>query len=381
MTPGLARKDPTHFDHEHLPSSPFDQQTTRAGPSGGRIVSGRVLILYTGGTVGMEPSGDGYRPMPGFVERLQTALQASAGDAVPAFDVLALDDPIDSANLNPVQWSQMAGALYDRWNVYTGFVVLHGTDTMAWSASALSFMLRGTDKPVIFTGSQIPLMQPRTDALANLQAALVLASQQPVREVGLCFGRQLLRGNRSCKRSGHQLDAFGSPNCPPLAELGIEIEVHTGRVLAPAERQFVFPVFDAEAVAVLTIYPGVSARVVEAMLSDPSTRGLVLRSYGVGNAPDANLALMAALDRAVQRGVVVVNTTQCATGSVVQGAYATGAALARIGVASGHDMTLEAAFAKLHMLLATEADPHAVREQIGLPFCGELTPASAADPA
>ena len=337
----------------------------------------RVLVLYTGGTVGMEPSPEGYRPMPDFAGRLRETLQRSAGDELPELDVVALERPIDSANLSPLHWQRMAEPLLANWDAYTGFVLLHGTDTMAWSASALSFILQGTDKPVIFTGSQIPLLQPRSDAPAHLQAALQLAARHRVPEVGLCFGRHLWRGNRSSKIASQALDAFGSPNYPPLADLAIELQVHTERLLrAPAQQRFIVPAFDPQAVAVLNLYPGISGHVVDALLGCAHVRGLVLRSYGVGNAPEADRSFMQALERASQRGVVLLNTTLCATGPVVQGAYATGSALTQAGVVPGADMTLEAAFAKLHVLLGTETDPDRVRERLGQPLCGELTPAT-----
>jgi L-asparaginase len=237
-------------------------------------------------------------------------------------------------------------------------------------------MLRGTDKPVIFTGSQIPLAQARSDALGNLEAALLLAARFPVHEVGVLFGRQLLRGNRSSKLSSDAFDAFGSPNYPPLADVGIDVRMHAERLLAPTTRNFVVPHFDNAAVSVLTLFPGVSGRMLDALIDDHATRGLILRSYGAGNAPDTDGGLMAALERAVARGVVVLNISQCTSGSVVQGAYATGAALSRIGVVPGGDMTLEAAFAKLHFLLATEREYAQVCAAAAAPLCGELTVAN-----
>ena len=337
----------------------------------------RVLVLHTGGTIGMEPSADGYRPMRGFAGRVREVLLRHAGGALPDFDVIELDTPIDSANLRPASWRAMADALIAHWEAYDGFVVLHGTDTLAWSASALSFMLRGIDKPVIFTGSQIPLAQARSDALANLEAALLLAARFPVNEVGVFFGRQLLRGNRSSKLSSDAFDAFGSPNYPPLADVGIDVRLHAERLLPPTARNFVVPYFADAAVSVLTLCPGVSGRMLDALIDERATRGLILRSYGAGNAPDTDGGLMAALERAVARGVVVLNITQCTSGSVVQGAYATGAALSRIGVVPGGDMMLEAAFAKLHFLLATERDDAQVCATAATPLCGELTVANA----
>ncbi|MBT0962393.1 asparaginase [Denitromonas sp. IR12] len=333
-------------------------------------MNARVLILHTGGTIGMTGSPDGLRPMAGFGAALGAQLRATGA---PDCDIVELAPLIDSANLQPAHWRHIAEALLSRWADYAGFVVLHGTDTMAWSASALSFMLRGADKPVIFTGAQIPLLQPRSDAAGNLRAALEIAAGGAVREVGLLFGQRLLRGNRSRKLKSVAFDAFDSPNCLPLADIGIDITVHRERLLAPAERRFTLPAFDAEAVAVLPVWPGLPARVVDALLESPAVRGLILASYGVGNVPDADAALIDTLARAVDRGVVVLNTSQCPTGPVAQGAYATGAVLNRIGVVPGGDMTPEAAFAKLHVLLAEGGDAAAVRAQIGRPLCGEMS--------
>ena len=335
------------------------------------MTAARVLVLYAGGTIGMEASGEGLRPMPDFAERLAPML--ATDKALPAFDVVSLERPIDSANLSPLHWQAMAQALTARWDAYTGFVVLHGTDTMAWSASALSFMLRGLDKPVIVTGSQIPLMQPGSDAWAHLRASLLFAAEPAIQEVGLCFGRHLWRGNRSSKVASQALDAFGSPNSLPLADIGIGLRVHRERLIARAERCFVEPVFHPQAVAVLHLFPGITGEVVEAMLGNTQVRGLVLRSYGVGNAPDADQGFMQALGRASERGVVVVNTTLCAQGAVDQGVYATGSALGQLGVVSGSDLTVEAAFAKLHVLLGTESDPVRVRQRFAEVMCGEMT--------
>ena len=338
----------------------------------------RVLILYTGGTIGMEPSDEGYRPMEAFSDVLRNALASKKGRAggagcVPDFDVLELANPIDSANLEPALWTLMAQTLQAHWAQYTGFVVLHGTDTLAWTASALSFMLRGTDKPVILTGAQIPLAQARSDGFANLEAALALAALPTLREVAVFFGRQLYRGNRCVKVSSASFNAFSSPNYPALAESAIALQLASDALLPASASEFKLPVFGKEAVVIAHIYPGISGRVLESMVAPLQTRGLLLRSYGAGNVPDADPEFMAALGRIVARGVTVVNTTQCLAGGVSQGAYQTSAALTQMGVVAGGDMTLEAAFAKLHFLLATEADPLQVRALFSVPLAGELT--------
>ena len=286
---------------------------------------------------------------------------------------MALKDPIDSANLQPSHWTEIALALQTHWADYDGFVVLHGTDTLAWSASALSFMLAGADKPVVFTGSQIPWVESRTDARANLESALLFAAQPAIREVTVFFGQQLLRGNRSSKLSSTHLSAFGSPNYPALAHANIELQLFHDRLLTPTKRAFTAPTLHEDAVAVLSVYPGMQASVIDAMRHSGAARGLILRSYGAGNVPATNSAWMAALQRATAEGLVVVNVTQCLSGGVAHGAYQTSAALDDMGVISGADMTLEAAFAKLHYLLATASDAAPIRAHMASSLHGELT--------
>jgi len=334
----------------------------------------RILILHTGGTIGMEATPDGLQPMARFGRLLkQWQHEADSMLSMPDFDVIEFDTLFDSADLTPVHWLRIAGELVHHWDVYDGFIVLHGTDTMAWTASALSFMLRGMDKPVVLTGSQIPFAAPRSDAQENFQMALALAADQRIHEVGICFGRKFLRGNRASKIATSRFDAFASSNYPPLAEAETGIVVHGEHLLQAQEKAFFIPGrIDSEAVAALTIYPGISARMIEAVLSAPGIRGLVLRSYGVGNMPQVDKRFVAAMGDGVARGVILVNTTQCLIGAVAPDTYATGAAFARIGVISGNDMTFEAACAKLHILIARGLLPEEIHRQMVLPHCGEM---------
>ncbi|HPE60340.1 MAG: asparaginase [Thiothrix sp.] len=330
----------------------------------------KVLILYTGGTIGMLPSAQGYAPAGGFARRLTERLGENRAD-LPAWDLIERERLIDSANLQPADWLAIGQELVRYREQYDGFVVLHGTDTMAHTASALSFMLRGFNKPVILTGAQIPLCETRNDALDNLVTSLMIAGQYPVPEVCICFHGKLLRGNRSVKLDSMALAAFASPNFPVLGEAGIQVRIHSERLLQPATPDFRLPDFNPEAVTLLPVYPGLSVRVLDALLDSDQVRALILLTYGAGNPPDANRALMQRLERAGADGIVIVNLTQCLQGRVEQGAYATGAALNRIGVLPGADLTFEAAFAKLHCLLAGGFGPEQVREQLLLPWCGE----------
>ena len=332
----------------------------------------RVLILYTGGTIGMVPSDQGYVPMTGLADRLVSRLQGFGLDDLPEYEVLEFGQLIDSSNLVPADWTRIGNCLRDHWHQYDGFVILHGTDTMAYTASMLSYMVQPLDKPVIVTGSQIPLAELRNDADTNLLTSLQLAARDDIHEVCICFGNRILRGNRSVKVNSMDLAAFDSPNMPWLGTVGINIDIRTDLLQPAGIPDIQVPEFDADAVLVFTLYPGVNHRVLKAMLDNsPNARALIIRSYGVGNPPDANQALMHELEQAGLRGLVVVNLTQCQSGPVVQGAYATGATLNRIGVVGGSDLTLEATFTKLHWLLARGFDAAAIRATLAQPLCGE----------
>lgn len=330
----------------------------------------KILIIYAGGTIGMQASENGYVPVAGFEQQLREQLAGHAGQ-LPGFDVLELAQLIDSANLQPHHWTELAGVIQQYWSLYDGFILLHGTDTMAYTASMLSFIFQGMDKPVIVTGSQIPLSELRNDARDNLLTSLMFAGGYDIPEVCICFNGRLLRGNRSCKVKTTGLDAFDSPNAGWLGQVGINIELYSGRLLQAGKADFAIPVFNPDAVVVLPVYPGVPARIVRDLLSHKEVKGVVLHTYGAGNPPDANSELMAELEDAVKRGVIIVNVTQCLQGPVIQGAYATGATLNRIGVVPGSDLTLEAAFTKLHYLLATQS-PERAREMMSRNMCGEM---------
>jgi len=333
----------------------------------------RILVVYTGGTIGMQPSDKGYVPVAGFDQLLTSCLHKKAASQLPDYEVLELDRLIDSSNLVPADWTLIASQLRHLWKDYDGFIVLHGTDTMAYTAAMLSFMLQGIDKPVILTGSQIPLTELRNDALDNLITALILAGNYSIPEVCIYFNGRLLRGNRSYKIKSTGLDAFDSPNFPWLGKVGINIELNDNLLLVPGEPEFYIPEIDPAAVCIMPIYPGLPVRVLESMLDHRDVKGLILQSYGVGNPPDANKQLINALEQASERGVAILNITQCLQGEVNQGAYATGDILNQIGVVPGGDLTLEAAFAKLHFLVARDLPGDIVRSELLRPFCGELS--------
>ena len=296
--------------------------------------------------------------------------------------VLSREEPIDSSDITPTDWRELAALIGAHYARYDGFVVLHGTDTMAYSASALSFLLENLGKPVIFTGAQVPVGAIRTDARENLLTALEIASLRApdgravVPEVSLFFHRQLIRGNRSKKVESNFFDAFKSENYPLLARAGVTLDVTTDLIVPwPAGPFRVHQALD-ERVAILKLFPGISPAVVGAILDLPDLRGVVLETYGSGNAPTAPWFL-AALRKTVARGVLILNVSQCDEGHVDQSRYATGAGLAQAGVIGGEDITTEAAVAKLMFVLAQHPDnPPAARALLGQNLRGEISVAT-----
>ncbi|MFT6470800.1 MAG: L-asparaginase [Neptuniibacter pectenicola] len=332
----------------------------------------KILIIYTGGTIGMEASDKGYVPISGFESLIRDRLAHSHHALLPDFDMLELSPLIDSANLTPSHWHDMADIVIKHYDDYDGFIILHGTDTMAYSASMLSFILQGLTKPVIFTGSQIPLSQLRNDALDNLITTMLLATDSAINEVCLYFSGRLLRGNRASKVKATGLDAFNSPNFPWLGQVGLNIELHSNLFLPQKAQQFVNPSFKKNAVAILPIYPGMNGKHAELLSSDPDCKAIILRSYGVGNLPDQNTALIEAIAAAAQQGIVFVNSSQCLQAEVLQGQYACSSVLNDIGVIPGAEMTVEAVFCKLHFLVATVSSTTTIRDAFPHPLAGEI---------
>lgn len=334
-----------------------------------------IYVAYTGGTIGMQRSDNGYVPVSGHLQRQLARMPEFYRPEMPDFTVHEYAPLIDSSDMTPDDWQAIARDIAANYDRYDGFVILHGTDTMAFTASALSFMLENLDKPVIVTGSQIPLEALRSDGQTNLLNALYLAAHYPVKEVGLFFNNKLLRGNRTTKAHADGFDAFASPNLPPLLEAGIHIRRVTPSPVCAAGGPLIVHPITPQPVGVVTLYPGISADVVGNFLRQP-VRALILRSYGVGNAPQ-HTALLYELKQADDRGIVVVNLTQCLSGRVDMGGYATGNALARAGVLSGFDMTVEAALTKLHFLLSQSLPYQAIRRFMQQDLRGELSSSDA----
>lgn len=356
----------------------------------------KVYVLYTGGTIGCVANQSGaLAPVPGpQFKALVESVRGLSGGSVAGYDGLSwemgwFDRTLDSAAMTPADWFAIAARILDVYDRYDGFVVLHGTDTMGYSASALSFLLPGLSKPVVLSGSQMPLSVTYSDAPANLVGALVCAGTLVVPEVCVFFDTLLLRGNRTRKVDANQFAGFGSPNCPPLARLGCVTERNTALWLPPPAADASLDdaavrarltaalaeqaaAVDGFSVLVQWIYPGIRASALTAALAGvrPAVKGMVLLAFGEGNGP-TDPEFLAALEQADQSGVVVMDNTQAQRGAVLPGAYATG--LGAVGAVGGYDLTPEASYAKLVCLFARGLDAAAVKAAMPVPLAGELT--------
>ncbi len=336
-----------------------------------------ILLIYTGGTIGM-------------IRNSQTgALEAfnfqHLRQHVPELEELGcqvstvqFDPPMDSSEMGPESWEKIVRVIADNYHTYDGFVVLHGTDTMAYTASALSFMLENLNKPVILTGSQLPIGMFRTDGKENLITAIEIAAakendQPVVPEVCIFFENNLFRGNRTCKTSADHFNAFRSYNYPVLAHAGISIKYDTAQIYRPVSRRPLKPHYLLDRhVAILKLFPGISPEVVESILHIPGLKGVVMETFGSGNAP-GDVWFLEMLKEAVGRGIVIVNVTQCRGGSVEMHRYETGHRLLEAGVVSGYDSTTECAVAKLMFLFGHGLSPEEVKEHMNCSLIGEVT--------
>lgn len=338
----------------------------------------KVLIIYTGGTIGM-----GRNPLTGALEPLDFNHLV---DSMPEFkqlstavEVYQFTSPIDSSDMNPRLWAQIVRIISKRYNEYDGFVILHGTDTMAYTASALSFMLENLTKPVILTGSQLPMGQLRTDGKENLITSVELASLKDdnghamVPEVCIYFSGRLLRGNRSIKKNADGFNAFESFNYPHLCDSGVNFTFHEHHILKPDFSKPMIPHYAMDSnVVVFSLFPGIQESIIRHVLDAPELRSIVMRSYGSGNAPQQPW-LNKILLQAANRGVVIVNISQCVAGSVEMSRYDTGYHLKKAGVISGYDSTVEAAVTKLMFLQAQHNDVNIIRNMMSRNIAGEIS--------
>ena len=332
----------------------------------------KVLIIYTGGTIGMKRTDGGYAPTKGYLAEAIENIPDLTSPSMPAWELCEMDPLLDSSDMTVVEWNAIGRKIYENYHAYDGFVILHGTDTMAYTASALSFMLKGLSKPVILTGSQIPLSEISSDGRDNLITSLLIAGEGIVREVALYFSGKLLRGNRATKMNADQLVAFASPNFPPLAEAGITIKYNYSVIRAARDEGLSFLTLTEIPIGVIKVFPGIQFSLFESIMTDKLS-GIVLETFGAGNIPGGGGKLIPIIKKAFSSGSVVVVCSQCPGGTVTLGAYKTSSSLKEAGAVSGKDMTTEAAVAKLYYLFSLGLSSDEIKTKMEEDLCGELT--------
>ncbi len=342
-----------------------------------------ILLIYTGGTIGMiEDSETGLLSPFNFAHLIDNVPELKRFGY--NLECVQFEPPIDSSEIEPKDWAKIVKVIADNYEEYDGFVILHGTDTMSFTASALSFMLEDLCKPVILTGSQLPIGTLRTDGKENLITAIELAAMQRnhravVPEVSIFFERHLMRGNRTSKINADRFNAFRSFNYPPLAIAGIQIKIQNMAIKSVGKMQTLKPHYTLDQnVVILKLFPGIQPHIVQQILELSTLKGVVLETYGSGNAPQKEWFL-SSLKRAVERGVVIVNVTQCLSGTVSMERYKTGHKLQEIGVLSGRDITTEAAVTKLMFLFGAGFSSVQVVAKMNESLAGEITPPASED--
>ena len=338
----------------------------------------KIMIIYTGGTIGMieNPVTHSLHPFD-FTHLIDNVPKIKKLDY--EINNIQFHPPIDSANMDPERWVEIARSIADNYADYDGFVVLHGTDTMAYTASALSFMLENLHKPVIITGSQLPIGEVRTDGEENLITALQIAAatdidgEPMVQEVAILFEDYLWGGNRSTKISADYFNAFKSNNYPYLAKIGLDIQFHKERLLRNHAHRPLKVQYNLDRnVMFLTVFPGITETTLRHLLATPGIKGIVMKSFGAGNAP-TDRWFVDAIHDAVKRGIVIVNVTQCVNGGVNSERYMTGNAMSAAGVISGNDITSEAALTKLMYLFGMGLTADEVKKYLNFSLCGEVS--------
>ncbi len=331
----------------------------------------KILIIYTGGTIGMTKKENGYAPNMNKFLKMVNNIEELKDPKMPIWNIEAISPILDSSNISLNEWNKIGEKVYENYDNYDGFVILHGTDTMAYSASALSFMLENNSKPIVFTGSQIPLCELRNDARDNLITSIMIAASD-INEVCLYFGGKLLRGNRSIKYSSDGLIAFKSPNYPLLGLAGINIEIDKNNLLPKENKRINLIRLKDNPIGVIKIFPGIQYNLFKNIMTK-DLKAVVIETFGSGNIPDNNGSLLPIIKQAFDNGILVVICSQCIHGKVALGTYETSNSLKQAGAISGYDITTEAAVAKLYYLLSKGLSKEEIKTQMETNIRGELS--------
>ncbi len=332
----------------------------------------KILIIHTGGTIGMTKSANGYMPDGVYFKDAIFHMDSLKAPVMPKWDFIEVEPLLDSSKMSVKEWNKIGKLVAGNYDNYDGFVILHGTDTMAYTASALSFMFKGLKKPVVLTGSQIPLCEVRSDGRDNLITSMLIAGEGKVKEVCIYFGGLLLRGNRATKYSAMGMRAFESPNYPSLASAGTAVQYNEAAILKETDVPFEFLPFKDVPIGMIKIFPGFRFDLFETLLTE-KLKGVVVETFGSGNIPDDQGVLVPILNKAKEKGVVFAVCSQCLQARVDMDTYEAGSSLKKAGAISGKDMTSEAAVTKLYYLFSISEDPEFIKEAMEKDLRGELS--------
>lgn len=337
-----------------------------------KVIHRKIYIIYTGGTIGMVESPQGLIPKSGFLEKKLKEMTKDYEGLIGDYTIKEFSPLLDSSNMTPKDWLTIADEINQNYHDYDAFIVIHGTDTLAYTSSALSFMFENLGKPVVVTGSMVALSEIRSDGQTNLIDSLIIASQYDIPEVIVVFDNQVMRGNRVTKVNSNSFQAFASPNFPNIGKDGVNFSINHSLIIRPTGSFRLVRIDPRKKIIAVRLFPGINARYLSSILMDPSIYGVVLLTFGIGDAP-TDKDFLNVIKTAIDSGIIFVNCTQDLMGQVSETDYATGSSLKDAGVLSGYDMTTEAAIGKLYYLMAAYQDRDTIKRLVGVNLRGELT--------